>query len=177
VIICKYFNENNVPYVIIGGVAVLFQGRFRTTEDIDIVIFGKKLNINSFVHFCKDNELSIEQYELEEGLKNGSHVSILDIPDRLRIDLKGAKSTWDVELVKDSETFQYKNIIFRVAKPEYLIANKLYKGSEIDLEDALSVYFRNKDRINLDLLNRLVSMLEVIEEFRTFLAKAESYKD
>ncbi|MFX0092954.1 MAG: hypothetical protein ACFFBD_14440 [Candidatus Hodarchaeota archaeon] len=32
VLLSKYFLDHSVPFVIIGGVAIIFQGRFRTTE-------------------------------------------------------------------------------------------------------------------------------------------------
>ncbi|MCK5611394.1 hypothetical protein KAR91_56510 [Candidatus Pacearchaeota archaeon] len=85
----QYFVTNNIPYVIIGGVAILFQGRFRTTGDIDVVIVHERMDVESFVTFCKEHSLSIAKYELEEGFKEQSHVSIFDLPNNIRIDLMG----------------------------------------------------------------------------------------
>lgn len=177
VIICRYFNENNVPFMVIGGVAILYQGRFRTTEDIDIVIIHEKLDTGSFTRYCKNNGLSIEEHELVEGLKEGSHVSILDLPNRLRIDLKGKNGFWNNMAIDKADEYQYEGVKVRVASPEYLIANKLYKGGEIDIEDAYSVYFINKERIDNTLLKELAAKLQVTEKLKLFLAKAESFKN
>ena len=43
--IAKAFNENNIPYIIIGGQAVLLYGEPRLTRDIDIIL---GLSIDSF---------------------------------------------------------------------------------------------------------------------------------
>jgi hypothetical protein len=152
-------------------VAILFQGRFRTTEDIDIIITHDKMKIPPFVTFCQSQGLSLEEYELEVGLKEKSHISILDLPNNIRIDLKGVYTLWDKAAVQDTEIFEYENVKIRVAKPEYLISNKLYKGGEIDLEDAFSVYIRNEERIDLKLLQKLARMLGVEKSLMVFKEK------
>ena len=43
--IAKAFKENNIPYIIIGGQAVLLYGEPRLTRDIDIIL---GLSIDSF---------------------------------------------------------------------------------------------------------------------------------
>ena len=49
-IFCNYFRLNNIPYVIVGGVAVLFFGRARMTTDVDILIDHTKLNKDHFIN-------------------------------------------------------------------------------------------------------------------------------
>ncbi|MFW9916789.1 MAG: hypothetical protein ACFFGZ_14385 [Candidatus Thorarchaeota archaeon] len=168
---CQYFNNCNIPYCIIGGVAVLFQGRFRTTEDIDFVIFHENLSIPGFTNFCKINGLSVGSYDLQEGVKDGSQITIMDFPNSIRVDLKIATSRWEKGVVKEAEAFKYDNITIMVAKPEFLISNKLYKGGRVDLEDAYSVYYQNEERISLELLKELVQILGVEEALDKFLAK------
>ncbi len=105
------------------------------------------------------------------GFREKSHISIFDLPNGIRIDLNGAYTPWDESVVEDAEEFEYENIILRIAKPENLIANKLYKGEELDFEDALSVYVQNRDRIDQKLLQDLAKQLEVEDSLETFLRK------
>ncbi|MFX0010867.1 MAG: hypothetical protein ACFE9R_11160 [Candidatus Hermodarchaeota archaeon] len=65
----QYFLDQNISFAIIGDVVIIFQGRFRTTEDIDLVILHKKLDIDSLIEFCKKKSLSVEKYDLIEGFK------------------------------------------------------------------------------------------------------------
>ncbi len=129
------------------------------------------MDIEAFVNYCKEQGLSVEINELEMGFREKSHISIFDLPNGIRIDLSGAYTPWDESVVEDAEEFEYENTIIRIAKPEYLIANKLYKGGELDFEDALSVYVQNRDRIDQKLLQDLAKQLEVEASLETFLRK------
>lgn len=125
------------------------------------------------MNFCQDQELSIEKYELEAGFKEKSHISIFDLPNNIRIDLNGAYTPWERAVVKDTELFLYEDVSIRVAKPEYLISNKLYKGGQIDLEDAFSVYIQNEERIDQKLLQKLALLLGVEKSLKNFLEKVQ----
>ena len=72
----------------------------------------------------------------------------MDFPNSVRIDLKFASSQWDKGVIKNKEIFSYKNQDINISSPEYLIMNKIYKGSRIDIEDAYSVFFQNKKRLD-----------------------------
>ncbi len=168
-LLSKYFNEHNIPYCIIGGVAILFQGRFRTTEHIDFVIFHEKITIKNFTHFCENNDLSVDSYDLHEGFKDGSQITIMDFQNSIRVDLRTATSRWENEVIKKAESFKYNNITIKVARPEFLISNKLYKGGQIDLEDAYSVLYQNEERIDWDLLRELAQSLRVDKKLEEFL--------
>jgi len=155
-------------------VVVLFQGRFRTTEDIDVIILHKELNIEEFGNFCKKNELSIESFELKEGFKEHSHISIFDLPNAIRIDCKGAYTQCDRECIKDPEQYNYEGVLIRVASPEYIIINRLYKGGQIDYEDAFSVYLHNRDRIDEEKLRKYSKILKIENLLQDFLIRAEN---
>ena len=119
--LCFYFSTHNVEYCIIGGVAVLLQGRFRTTEDLDIIVLHQNLKTDDFTNFCKKEQLSIEENELIEGFDQQSHISIFDFNMGVRIDLKGVYSSWDQSVVDSAESFLYDDVTIKIAKPETLI--------------------------------------------------------
>ncbi len=95
----------------------------------------------------------------------------MDFPNSIRVDLRTAISRWENEVVKEAEPFNYDNITIKVAKPEFLISNKLYKGGQVGLEDAYSVYYQNEERINLERLQVLARVLVVEEKLEDFLKK------
>ena len=171
-LICDYFNQHNITYFIRGGVAVMLQGRFRTTEDIDINLSTENFDIEDFVSFCKRYDLSVDPYDLEAGKKDGSQITIMDFANSIRIDLKYIFTKWDKEAIKDVDLIKYQNVVLRVCKPEYLILRKIYKGSRIDIEDAYSVYFKNKNRLDHGVMESLADFFEIQEEFIAFLKRA-----
>ncbi len=133
------------------------------------------MNIESFVNFCETNSLSVEKYELEEGFKEKSHISIFDLPNGIRIDLDGGYTPWHRMIVEEADTFLYENIPIKVAKPEHLIINKMIKGSTLDLEDAFSVYIQNQERINDGLMEKLASLKDVKDQYQEFLVKISEF--
>lgn len=176
-LICEFFNNNNIEYFIRGGVAVILQGRFRTTEDIDIITSPSMFPINEFIEFCRENNLSVDPYDLKEAKKDGGQITIMDFAHSIRIDLKYVFSRWDREAIKNVDNISYKNSILKVCKPEYLIMNKIYKGSRIDIEDAYSVYFQNKNRLDFTIMEKFAIIFNIKEEFAKFLEKSEEISD
>jgi len=53
----------------------------------------------------KKNGLTIEKYEVSNGFKEKSHISVLDIPNGLRIDLRGVYTEWDKGVVETAEKY------------------------------------------------------------------------
>jgi hypothetical protein len=52
----QYFNNNEIPYVLIGGLAVNIWGRIRTTMDADFIINHSKLNLEDFIDYLQKRE-------------------------------------------------------------------------------------------------------------------------
>ena len=63
----------------------------------------------------------------------------------------------------------------RVDCPENIIINKLILGSEQDWEDAISVFVRNKDNLDMEELEKLSRVNGVEEEFILFLEELRSF--
>lgn len=174
IIICQFFNNKQIHYFIRGGVAVLFQGRFRTTEDINIIVSHSGFNDQDFIDFCNSHNLSIDPYDLEEGKSDGGNITIMDFPNSIRIDMRFLYSRWDKEAILLAEDFNLNDIEIKVVSPEYLIVNKIYKGSRIDIEDAYSVYYQNMDRLDVSLMEYIAEMLSIEKEFKEFIKKGNS---
>ncbi|MEW6087101.1 MAG: nucleotidyl transferase AbiEii/AbiGii toxin family protein [bacterium] len=66
-------SENNIKYILVGGLAVDLCGFSRATEDVDILIESSKENINSLLKCLESfgegsaKELKIEDFTPEEG--------------------------------------------------------------------------------------------------------------
>ncbi len=147
----NYFSSNKIPYVIVGGIVVNIWGRNRNTNDVDVVVDHGLLDIKEFVTYLHSNGYDVTEYEMEEGFKEKSNITIYY--KSFRIDLVG--------LYRETQRIQIENAItmniydkeLKIDSPETLIANKLSFGSLVDFEDALSIYVR-KDINNEKLLIR-----------------------
>ena len=129
-----------------------------------------------FFYFLDSPLMNMDENDFLSFYHAGRNV-IFDLPNFIRIDLKGAYTAWDKGAITEAETFLYENVPIKIARPEYLITNKLNKGGQIDLEDAFSVYFQNEERLDKKLLDELAELLNVKVDLIEFLAKASSMKD
>lgn len=174
ILITQYFEQREIPYVVVGGFAAAAWGRVRTTYDIDIIVDQTKLDIKEFVQFSKARGLETGTYDIEQAFKELSHSSILSTGKSIfRIDLKGIYTYEDREAITTAKAVDYKGVSIHFCSPENLIAHKLKFGSERDLEDALVVLLAQGERLNQVYLENLCQRLGVVEKFKELRRTAQ----
>ncbi len=89
-IISIYWNTRKIPYVIVGGIAALFWGCPRTTQDVDVIIDHRRLDLDDFVNYLKNNDVHSSKEDLQFAFENNEHSNINFYKDTLfRLDIKG----------------------------------------------------------------------------------------
>ncbi|MBI5046448.1 hypothetical protein HZC07_01825, partial [Candidatus Micrarchaeota archaeon] len=66
-------NESQIEYMVIGGIAAVYYGRQRSTNDCDIAISLDQEQINIFCESLRKNGFSIREYDVSMGLKEKRH--------------------------------------------------------------------------------------------------------
>lgn len=129
----RSFQQHDVKYVVIGGIASILHGVPRATFDLDILIQAQS-----------ENAKRLLQALLDAGLGTASLASADDIlaneitifKDRVRIDVQ--TSTPGIEFSdawKRRQKLTYQGQDFFILSKEDLIASKRAAGREVDLED------------------------------------------
>jgi len=156
-----YLNTKNIPYVLVGGLAVNFWGRVRSTMDADFIIDDKKLNYNDFVNYLQSKGYEITIEDIKRGFQGRSNITIWS--DIFRIDFKGIYNNFAKKTIDSAKTLNVLNLSIKVDSPEFLIISKIIYGSEQDFEDAASIYLRlnAKKQLNLKKVNELASKLDI----------------
>ena len=135
--IFEALDNNNVEYVLIGGVAVIFHGLPRATEDVDIFIKRDQANVErlrkalmSVYDDTSINEITLDDLErypvIRYGTPEGFYIDIL-------ARLGEAFSFDDLEV----ETVEVQGVKVRVATPETLYRLKKNTVRPKDQQDAL----------------------------------------
>jgi len=169
--ITSYLEENNIQYVIVGGLAVNAIGRSRMTMGLDIIIEHKKLNKQGFVKYLSQNGFDITLNDLE-GLEEKTHCTFYPNNSSFRIDLKGNYTELEDESINMSIRTRYDGIDVQIDSPINLILYKLKFGSEQDIEDAFAVYAYNKDSLNDEVLMKRSKIIGVEDKIKAFLKEA-----
>ena len=162
-LVCGFLNKNDIEYVIVGGFAVMVHGNPRATMDIDFVMNLEDKDIPKLVKFLKENNFFASEEDIKLALKEKSHFTIEDKETMFRLDIKGVYTEIDKITLKNRVKVDFEGMSIYVASPEDTIAGKLYFGRERDFEDALSVYVRRYEEIDMEYLERICERLNLVE--------------
>ena len=124
----KILSMSNMPYTIIGGLAVVRNGAFRTTQDIDILI--NKSNWEKIKKILKQNNFKTE-IDMAVDKKNG-----------VNIDMLFAEDNWDmvISLPDPADVCEY---------DEVLGANFIGLFHLLQLKTAIYMQKRKEDGIEI----------------------------
>jgi len=174
----------DVKYVVVGGLAAILRGSPRNTSDIDIIIKNEPNLDEKLIKAFKSQDFEVMEKQLKMAIDEGFNTSIFFKDSIIRIDLKIAKNSDEIEVIKESETWNFQDIHFPIASVEQILYGKiLYLGDIKDLSedelldfndvrDFVNVYQSAKS-INIDWLKMKVKEKGLSETFKRILAKAK----
>jgi hypothetical protein len=139
----EWFNDQNVPYAIIGGVAIGLIAQPRQTQDIDAVAWLDLVDLPMFLrsaaHFGFVSRLADPQSFAERSRM----VLLTHEETGLGVDVSCGALPFEREMIDRSIEFKIGNLILKVATPEDLLITKAvaHRGQDlIDIENLLTVY-------------------------------------
>lgn len=161
---------SGVDHVFVGGVTVLAFGMPRTTTDVDVIAAIDPGKIPKIVAGFRRAGFVASAQDMHDALIEGGHVTIHDTRSAYRIHLVPARTDAHREALRTKRRVAWRGRRLPLAAPEHTIVMKLRFGSEQDLEDALAMYLRQKDRLDLRAMrsfarrNRVERALQDLEE-------------
>jgi hypothetical protein len=127
------FQEHNVRYVVIGGIAAVLHGVPRATFDLDILIEATPDNAQRLLDALWAADLGTAALISADELL--AH-EITVFKDRVRIDVQTTTPGLHFEDAwRNRETMEHQGQTFYVVSRGDLIASKRAAGREVDLED------------------------------------------
>ena len=149
--IFKNLFKENVPYVIIGGMAMVFHGIPRTTLDIDIIVSANKKVLIKLFSILKKNGLKIMEKNILKLLERpdliaGQWITFSDEKDREIIDVFLEDENEFEKIFKKAERKKGNNTVFYVAPLQIIKKMKTISNRPIDIADIVLI----KERLDLD---------------------------
>jgi predicted nucleotidyltransferase len=129
----KFFQQHEVKYVVIGGIASILHGVPRATFDLDILIEATPQNSSRLLAAMLDAGLGTAALTSVENLL-ANEITIFK--DRVRLDVQ--TSTPGIAFDQawlHRKTVVYQGQAFFILSKEDLIASKRAAGRAVDLED------------------------------------------
>ena len=136
-------DKYRIPYMIIGGQAVLFYGSPRLTRDIDITL-GISINrVSEVIEVLKDIGLKIIPENFEDFVKKTFVLPARDEGTQIRVDFIFSFTPYETQAIKKAKkvTVSGEEVFF--ASPEDVIIHKIFAGRPRDLEDVRVIILKN----------------------------------
>ena len=137
--ISQALERDKIPYMVIGGQAVLIYGEPRFTRDIDITL---GLDTDEAERIRKmARELSLEPVAdaTEDFVKQNALLSVEDHETRIVIDFIFSFLPYERQAIQRAKTVHIGTASVRFATAEDTIIHKLFAGRARDIEDAKGI--------------------------------------
>ena len=129
----RSFQQHDVKYVVIGGIAAILHGVPRVTFVLDILIEATPENTHRLLEAMLDAGLGTAALTTVDDLLS---TEITIFKDRVRIDVQTSTSGIDfADAWMDRKTVTYREQEFFILSKQDLIASKLAAGRDVDIED------------------------------------------
>jgi predicted nucleotidyltransferase len=143
--IAKALNVYEIPYMIIGGQAVLLYGEPRLTKDIDITLGVDTEALEKLERIAKSLELKILVKDIEDFVKQTLVLPTLDEKSGFRIDFIFSSSPYERDAIKRAKSVKIGKTMVKFASLEDLIIHKIIAGRPRDIEDVKTVLLKSSN--------------------------------
>ncbi|MEK6546616.1 MAG: nucleotidyl transferase AbiEii/AbiGii toxin family protein, partial [Nitrospinota bacterium] len=126
-------SRNNIPYMIIGGQAVLLYGEPRLTRDIDITLGVNTDRINEFLAILKEISLKPLPEDIESFVKQTMVLPALDETTGIRVDFIFSFTPYETGAIKRARQINILNQEVCFASVEDVIIHKIFASRPRDL--------------------------------------------
>jgi hypothetical protein len=167
-----------IPYMIIGGQAVLLYGEPRLTRDIDLTLGIGPDEVERMIAILPTLTLSSLTPNPKEFVQETMVLPCQDKKTGIRVDFIFSLTSYEAEALNRSKLVKMGTIEIRFASLEDLIIHKVIAGRPRDWEDVERVLAKNP-QADIPFIEKQLSLFEesvdrpLLEPLRQFLKKKE----
>ncbi|HUT31256.1 MAG TPA: DUF6036 family nucleotidyltransferase [Sedimentisphaerales bacterium] len=169
--IAQELDAATIPYMIIGGQAVLIYGRPRLTRDIDITLGVDTDRFALIEGLCKRLGLKLLPENPEDFAKQTSVLPAEETKSKLRVDFIFSYTPYELQAIGRSREVLVDGYPAKFASCEDVIIHKMFAGRAVDEEDVSSILAKNKDSIDMEYIRKWLLQFSGISEHEGVLEK------
>lgn len=141
--IASRLDAEKIPYMIIGGQAVLLYGEPRLTKDIDITLGVGAAKKEKLLKISQKLGLKILVDNPDEFIISTMVLPVQDPDSGIRIDFIFSFSPYERLSIKRAKKIKINDVPVKFASLEDLVIHKIVAGRPRDLEDVKNVLLKN----------------------------------
>jgi hypothetical protein len=142
-----------IPYMVIGGQAVLLYGEPRLTRDIDITLGMGVKGLDKIKKIIKAIGLKILIEKEKEFVEQNMVLPTLDKKSGLRVDFIFSFSPYERQAIERGKDIKLGRTLVKFASLEDVVIHKVIAGRARDLEDVRSILLKNP-KYNLNYIKK-----------------------
>lgn len=143
-----------IPFMLIGGQAVLAHGNPRLTEDVDVTLGVAPDELPRLLEACAEIELDPLPDRVEEFVRDTFVLPVRDRGTHIRVDLIFSTTPFEREAITRAVRRSIEGVDVPFATAEDLILYKLFASRPRDVEDAAGVVRRQGGSLDWEYLRR-----------------------
>jgi len=152
----------------------MYHGVPRTTVDIDFILQIEEDAIPPFVEFLESKGFAASVEDIQTALREKSHSTLFFRDSLLRLDIQGVYSEFDRLTLERAIPVNLFGTTIMIGSAEDTFVNKILFQGEQDLRDALGIFVRNHENLDLDYIHSTSSMLEIQDILEQFLKDSKT---
>ena len=141
--IAKAFEKEDIPYMIIGGQAVLLYGEPRLTKDIDITLGLDVNELPRLKNIAIEIGLTLLVQDEEKFVRETMVLPTMHKPSGFRVDFIFSFSKYEREALKRVNNVRIGSIDVCYASLEDVLIHKIISGRPRDIEDIKTMILKN----------------------------------
>ncbi|MCM8810838.1 MAG: nucleotidyl transferase AbiEii/AbiGii toxin family protein [Candidatus Omnitrophica bacterium] len=141
--IARELSKLEIPYMIIGGQAVLLYGEPRLTKDIDVTLGVGIEKLKELKILSEKLQFKILVDNPDDFVRKTMVLPLQDIKSGIRIDFIFSFSSYENQAIKKAVEIKFGRISVKFAALEDVIIHKIIAGRSRDIEDVKSIILKN----------------------------------
>lgn len=172
--IALHLDKNQIPYMIIGGQAVLLYGTPRLTRDIDITLGIDTDKFLLIEKICKKLGLKILPRNPKDFARETKVLPAEETKLKIRVDFIFSFTPYEKQAIMRRKNVPMNGYPVKFASCEDVIIHKMFAGRAIDKEDVKNILIKNRNKINLKYIKRWLLSFNRLSEQRGILRSFNS---
>lgn len=155
--IAQNLDKREVPYMIIGGQAVLLYGTPRLTRDIDITLGVDSNEFALMREICRRLKLKILPENPEEFVNETKVLPAEDTKSNMRVDFIFSFTPYERQAIKRARKILLADYPVKFASCEDTVIHKMFAARAVDIEDVKNILIKNRAKMDLGYIRRWLS--------------------
>jgi len=141
--IASSLNSHKIPYMIIGGQAVLLYGEPRLTRDIDITLGIGVDSAAALLEAVKKIRLKPLPSDIQSFIRKTWVLPCEDIKSKIRVDFIFSFTPYEQQAIERAKEVKMGRVRVKFASLEDVIIHKIFAGRPRDIEDIENMLVKN----------------------------------